>query len=392
MSPVAYQLGLPPTWTVHDIFHASLLTRYRETAEHGVNFHQPPPGDGRRRRGVRKSRLSWGIDFGQRHKLQYLIKWKGYSTADDTWEAAEQIFAPQLIEAYHQKHPKSQPFLHKGGSAARGRVIHFPRSCLTTLIMHSTSCRRPPTSNSPFQFHPCKSALLWTRTTSTESPRRPQARPPHWSTLSPRDESPPSLPSPSSKPSGREGVPKPSRKSPRSPPAPSSDALRPMRLRSGTCVRTSRFCVPKSPRPLLPLGTRPQAQWVHPQQWVPHPLLHPPLGGMNECAVHPQVPRRPHHGRGNHGRDRRQSLRLPPRGPPPVRRLRGRRRELRWRAPPRVALGPPAGVTGRDTDSVPGSDSRPLARQGTVAAALRLMRDESCGREEWIGERKADSI
>ena len=30
-------------------------------------------------------------------------------------------------------------------------------------------------------------------------------------------------------------------------------------------------------------------------------------------------------------------------------------------------------VTGRDTDSIPGSDSRPLARQGTVTAALWLM-------------------
>ena len=49
-------------------------------------------------------------------------------------------------------------------------------------------------------------------------------------------------------------------------------------------------------------------------------------------------------------------------------------------------------VTGRDTDSIPGSDSRPLARQGTVTAALRLIRDESCGREEWTGEGKADSI
>ena len=49
-------------------------------------------------------------------------------------------------------------------------------------------------------------------------------------------------------------------------------------------------------------------------------------------------------------------------------------------------------VTGGDTDSIPGSYSRPLARQGTVTAALRLIRDESCGREEWTGEGKADSI
>ena len=49
-------------------------------------------------------------------------------------------------------------------------------------------------------------------------------------------------------------------------------------------------------------------------------------------------------------------------------------------------------VTGVDTDSMPGSYSRPLARQGTIAAALRLIRDEGCDRGEWTGEGKADSI
>ena len=45
-----------------------------------------------------------------------------------------------------------------------------------------------------------------------------------------------------------------------------------------------------------------------------------------------------------------------------------------------------------DTDSVLGSYSRPLTRQGTVTAALRLIRDEGWGREEWTGEGEADSI
>jgi len=43
VSPVAYQLDLPPAWTIHDVFHASLLTPYRETVEHGVNYSRPPP-------------------------------------------------------------------------------------------------------------------------------------------------------------------------------------------------------------------------------------------------------------------------------------------------------------------------------------------------------------
>ena len=40
---MAYKLELPPTWTIHDVFHASLLTPYRETSQHGDNFTRPPP-------------------------------------------------------------------------------------------------------------------------------------------------------------------------------------------------------------------------------------------------------------------------------------------------------------------------------------------------------------
>src|SRR6266853_92668 len=43
MSPVVYQLQLPPQWNIHPIFHTSLLTPYVETKEHGENFTRPPP-------------------------------------------------------------------------------------------------------------------------------------------------------------------------------------------------------------------------------------------------------------------------------------------------------------------------------------------------------------
>ena len=43
ISPVAYQLELPRAWTIHDMFHSSLLTPYKETQEHGAQFQHPPP-------------------------------------------------------------------------------------------------------------------------------------------------------------------------------------------------------------------------------------------------------------------------------------------------------------------------------------------------------------
>jgi hypothetical protein len=43
ISHVAYRLTLPKTWKIHNVFHASLLTPYKETPEHGPNFLEPPP-------------------------------------------------------------------------------------------------------------------------------------------------------------------------------------------------------------------------------------------------------------------------------------------------------------------------------------------------------------
>ena len=43
ISPVAYQIELPPQWKIYNIFHVSLLTAYKETEQHGPNFVEPPP-------------------------------------------------------------------------------------------------------------------------------------------------------------------------------------------------------------------------------------------------------------------------------------------------------------------------------------------------------------
>ena len=105
---MAYRLELPPAWTIHDVFHATLLTPYHETHQHGVNFTRPPPDLMDNLEEFKVEEVLGHHYHGKKWRLQYLIKWKGYSAADNMWEPADQVFAPELIQKYHVKHPLTQ--------------------------------------------------------------------------------------------------------------------------------------------------------------------------------------------------------------------------------------------------------------------------------------------
>jgi hypothetical protein len=74
ISPVAYQLQLPHSWGIHDVFHASLLSPYHETTAHGPNFTRPPPDliDGEEEYEV--ERIINHRRHGRSRTLQVLIK------------------------------------------------------------------------------------------------------------------------------------------------------------------------------------------------------------------------------------------------------------------------------------------------------------------------------
>ena len=42
LGPLTYRLHLPETWKIHNVFHASLLRRYRENEIYGTNYERPP--------------------------------------------------------------------------------------------------------------------------------------------------------------------------------------------------------------------------------------------------------------------------------------------------------------------------------------------------------------
>ena len=108
INPVVFKLKLPEQWKqkcLHPMFHASLLAPYKEMEEHGANFLEPPPDV---IEGEEEYKVEQVLDSRQSERgkqLQYLLKWKGYSEAHNSWEPADQVHAMELIKAYHKQKP-----------------------------------------------------------------------------------------------------------------------------------------------------------------------------------------------------------------------------------------------------------------------------------------------
>ena len=105
ISPIVFQLALPLSWKIHNVFHASLLSPYSEITTHRPNFSRPPPdliGDEAE---YKVEQIRNHHYFRQNRVLQYLVKWKGYPESDNMWESAADVHAPDLTHDYHKGTP-----------------------------------------------------------------------------------------------------------------------------------------------------------------------------------------------------------------------------------------------------------------------------------------------
>ena len=103
LGPVTYRLILPKQWKIHDVFHACLLTPYKETDLHGNNETRPPPD-------LVEGNEEYKVEAILSHHLHkncettYLIKWKGYDSSENSWEPESNLTnAEEELDDYKRR-------------------------------------------------------------------------------------------------------------------------------------------------------------------------------------------------------------------------------------------------------------------------------------------------
>ncbi|KAF8639127.1 hypothetical protein AX16_010365 [Volvariella volvacea WC 439] len=131
LGPVTFQIELPEQWKIHNVFHASLLTPYKENDIHGPNFLMPPSD-------IINDEEEWEVENIIKHRwigpkrkrqVEYLIAWKGYPSSENRWEKEELLMnAPEILRRYKKEHNILTSEASSPSFSSHESIHHQPRS------------------------------------------------------------------------------------------------------------------------------------------------------------------------------------------------------------------------------------------------------------------------
>jgi hypothetical protein len=100
IGPVNYELELPRTMRIHPVFHIALLEPAPEGAPEAPRTEISPEFQNA------EYEVEQILDCKLvRGKKKYLVKWLGYTDAENTWEPLENFSDPEQVREFHRQNP-----------------------------------------------------------------------------------------------------------------------------------------------------------------------------------------------------------------------------------------------------------------------------------------------
>ena len=100
MSRAAYELKLPDAWSIHPVFHVSLLKPWRESTWSSPVDLQPADIEPETRQTYTVERiLRWRkVQMGRRRVWEFLVTWHGYPLEEAMWIPEQNFPYPQELK------------------------------------------------------------------------------------------------------------------------------------------------------------------------------------------------------------------------------------------------------------------------------------------------------
>ena len=125
LSPITYQLELPPQWKIHYIFHVDLLTPYHKTKFHRPNFTKPPPDLINGEEEYEIEEILQSRKYGRGRKVQYLVKWKGYPDSENQWVDWNDLHANEALADFKRRNPNAVSHIKAGTNEMENNQSHI---------------------------------------------------------------------------------------------------------------------------------------------------------------------------------------------------------------------------------------------------------------------------